>query len=63
MLFRSSFGDAQPQELVRICRRAMDPDPGRRFGSVVDLRRALEASGFDRYIQTVRSVGYRFSSS
>ena len=27
------------------------------------LRRALEASGFDRYIQTVRSVGYRFSSS
>jgi len=27
------------------------------------LRRVLEASGFDRYIQTVRSVGYRFSRS
>ena len=26
------------------------------------LRRALEPSGFDRFVQTVRSAGYRFSN-
>ncbi len=38
-----SFPKATPPELVRICRRAMDPDPDGRFESVTQLRIALTA--------------------
>ena len=39
---RPSFPDQAPPELVSICTQAMDADPGWRFQSALDLRRAVQ---------------------
>jgi serine/threonine-protein kinase len=40
---RPEIPEAAPAELTAICRRAMAVKPGERFGSVLELRRALES--------------------